>query len=118
MASYADARHNSGAWLVRIEDVDVPRARPRAADAILHALERYGFEWDGPVWRQSSRSDSYEAALARLAARGLAYPCACTRRTLAAQRTSRIGEHVYPGTCRNGMSEPTPATAGTARAPC
>src|SRR5690242_8876048 len=76
MASYADARHNSGAWLVRIEDVDVPRARPRAADAILHALERYGFEWDGPVWRQSSRSDAYEAALARLAARGLAYPCA------------------------------------------
>jgi glutamyl-Q tRNA(Asp) synthetase len=115
MASYADARHNSGAWLVRIEDVDVPRARPRAADAILHALERYGFEWDGPVWRQSSRSDAYEAALARLAARGLAYPCACTRRTLAAQRTSRIGEHVYPGTCRNGMSEPTPATAGTAK---
>ena len=42
-----------GEWLVRIEDVDVPRAREGAADAILRALERYGFTWDGAVVRQS-----------------------------------------------------------------
>jgi len=112
MASYADARHHAGAWLVRIEDVDAPRARARATDAILHALERYGFEWDEPVWRQSSRNEAYEAALAHLAAHGLAYPCVCTRRALAAQPVSRIGERVYPGTCRNGAGE---QTAGTAR---
>lgn len=103
MASYADARRNAGAWLVRIEDVDVPRARPRAADDILRALEGYGFEWDGPVWRQSSRRDAYEAALARLAAAGLAYACVCTRHELAAQPIGRIGERVYPGTCRDGI---------------
>ncbi|HET8875147.1 MAG TPA: tRNA glutamyl-Q(34) synthetase GluQRS [Casimicrobiaceae bacterium] len=103
MASYADARRNAGAWLVRIEDVDVPRARPRAADDILHALEGYGFEWEGPVWRQSSRRDAYEAALARLAAAGLAYACVCTRQALAAQPIGRIGERVYPGTCRDGI---------------
>ena len=103
MASYADARHARGEWLVRIEDVDLPRARPRAADAILHTLARYGFEWDGPVWRQSTRSAAYEAAFAKLASQGLAYRCACTRSELAGQPTSAIGERVYPGTCREGV---------------
>ena len=88
---------------MRIEDVDVPRASPRAADDILHALERYGFEWDGPVWHQSSRSDAYEAALARLVAAGLVYGCVCTRHELAAQPIGPCGERVYPGTCRNGI---------------
>ena len=104
MASYADARAAAGQWLVRIEDVDVPRARPGAADAILSALERLGFEWDAPVWRQSQRRAAYEEALAALRAAGLAYPCACTRRELAANPMGRIGERVYPGTCRDGLA--------------
>ena len=103
MASYADARHHGGAWLVRIEDVDVPRARPHASDAILAALETYGFEWDEDVWRQSTRTSAYSAALAKLAADDAVYACACTRRELAGQRVSAIGERVYPGTCRNGI---------------
>jgi glutamyl-Q tRNA(Asp) synthetase len=103
MASYADARAAGGEWVVRIEDVDTPRARPGAADAILNALERLGFEWDGPVWRQSQREAAYEATLAALASAGLAYRCACTRRERAADPIGRIGERVYPGTCRNGL---------------
>jgi len=104
MASYVDARHRQGAWFVRIEDVDVPRTRPGASDAILHSLERYGLEWDGPVWRQSSRTDAYRGALARLVAGGIAYPCACTRRELSAQPIGPLGERVYPGTCRNDIA--------------
>lgn len=103
MASYADARAAGGEWLVRIEDVDTPRARPGAADAILGELERLGFEWDGPVWRQSQREAAYEAALEALESAGLAYRCACTRRERAADPIGRIGERVYPGTCRNGL---------------
>ena len=83
MASYADARHHGGGWLVRIDDVDLPRARARAADAILASLERYGFEWDDRPWRQSTRTDAYEAALAKLVGNGDAYACTCTRRQLA-----------------------------------
>ena len=105
MASYADARHHGGAWLVRIEDVDVPRARPQAADAILMALEAYGFDWDDDVWRQSTRTSAYCAALAKLVADGAVYACACTRRELADQRVSAIGERVYAGTCRNGTGD-------------
>lgn len=103
LASYCDARAAGGAWLVRIEDVDQPRSRPGAARAILAALERYGFAWDGAVVRQSERTEVYAAALAQLVARGRAYECACTRRELEDAPVGVGGERVYPGTCREGI---------------
>jgi glutamyl-Q tRNA(Asp) synthetase len=103
IASYCDARIAGGAWLVRMEDVDLPRARPGAERSIMNALERYGFEWDGPVVRQSERSALYESALAQLATQGDVYACACTRRDLASAPLGAGGEHVYPGTCRDGI---------------
>jgi glutamyl-Q tRNA(Asp) synthetase len=103
LASCCDARSAGGQWLVRIEDVDTPRTRPGATEAILAALERYGFEWDGAVVRQSERTALYEAALARLVADGEAYACACTRRELESAPLGPGGERVYPGTCRQGI---------------
>ncbi|THF61238.1 tRNA glutamyl-Q(34) synthetase GluQRS [Pseudothauera rhizosphaerae] len=101
--SWLDARSRDGRWLLRIEDLDVPRCVPGAAEDILRTLERFGFDWDGePVW-QSRRQDAYAAALARLKAQGAVYPCACTRRELADSALARDGSHVYPGTCRNGL---------------
>jgi glutamyl-Q tRNA(Asp) synthetase len=88
---------------VRIEDVDVPRARTGAADAILRALERHGFAWDGPVVWQSQRLPAFAEALAALQERGLVYECACTRRELATALIGHLGERVYPGTCRDGI---------------
>jgi len=120
MASYADARAARGEWLVRIEDVDTPRARAGAIDAILNALERFGFEWNGPVWRQSQRQAAYEAALEALASAGLVYRCACTRRERAGDPLGRIGERIYPGTCRNGLDAQRrvrPRTAVRVRVP-
>ena len=87
----------------------MPRARPRAADAILAKLEAYGFEWDEDVWRQSTRTRAYDAALAKLAGGDAVYACACTRRDLADQRVSAIGERLYPGTCRNGIGNRDPS---------
>ena len=103
MASYVDARAVDGEWLVRIEDVDAPRARQGAADAVLATLERLGFEWDGPVWRQSERTHRYAEALDRLRARSLVYACACTRGERAGDPRGRIGERIYPGVCRGGI---------------
>jgi glutamyl-Q tRNA(Asp) synthetase len=114
LASYCDARAAGGEWLVRIEDVDAPRAHPAADSAILETLERYGFEWDGEVVCQSRRSAAYEAALAQLQAAGHAYECACTRRELGAAPLSASGERVYPGTCRDGV--PQDRAARTQRA--
>ena len=103
LASYCDARAVGGQWLLRIEDVDAPRAREGAEGQILAALERYGFAWDGGIARQSDRTPLYAEALARLRADGHAYACACTRRELEIAPLGIAGERVYPGTCREGI---------------
>ena len=104
VASYCDARAAGGEWLLRIEDVDTPRRRPDAEAQILAALERYGFEWDGEIVRQSDRISLYDDALARLRDAGWVYACECSRRALVAAPLGVAGEHVYPGTCRAGLS--------------
>lgn len=104
LASYCDARHAQGEWLVRIEDVDAPRSRPDAERDILAALDRYGFRHDGEVVRQSERTALYDRALDKLAAAGLVYRCACSRRDLEGTPVNAIGERVYPGTCRDGIA--------------
>ncbi|MFN3325600.1 MAG: tRNA glutamyl-Q(34) synthetase GluQRS [Bryobacteraceae bacterium] len=96
-ASYLDARSRGGAWLVRMEDVDLPRVQPGAAELILRTLERFGFEWDGGVMYQSERTGAYREALDRLRAAGQAFPCGCTRKEV-----SEAGQR-YPGTCRAGL---------------
>ena len=88
-----DARANHGRWLVRIEDLDTPRVVPGSADRILRTLEGFGFQWDGEVVYQSTRTPSYEAALETLERRGLTFPCSCSRAQLA-------DEERYPGHCR------------------
>jgi glutamyl-Q tRNA(Asp) synthetase len=103
-ASYLDARAHAGRWLVRIEDVDGPRSERGAADRILRTLERFGFEWDGEILRQSDRSEEYRAALQSLQHRGLTFECTCSRSQLE-------DEHRYPGTCRELARPAAPDTA-------
>ena len=105
VASCCDARAVGGSWRVRIEDVDAPRARRGAERAILAALERYGFAWDGSVVRQSERTGLYAAALERLRSPNAVYACACTRRENASAPLGAGGERVYRGTCRNGIPD-------------
>lgn len=105
VASWLDARAAGGEWLVRMEDLDTPRCAPGAASAILRTLEECGLHWDGEVEYQSRRLPLYREALDRLIARGLAYPCACTRREIADSVVARrpTGETPYPGTCRDRL---------------
>lgn len=114
LASYCDARAADGEWIVRIEDVDTPRARPGSERSILATLERYGFEWDGPVIRQSERTALYSAALEELQAQGELYACACARRELETAPIGAGGERVYPGTCRAGVRTAHPRRAARA----
>jgi glutamyl-Q tRNA(Asp) synthetase len=102
-ASYLQARRQRGHWLLRIEDIDPPREQPGAVHRILAALERYGFEWDGPVIYQSSSHSAHEAALGRLLDAGHAYACGCSRSDLADAPRGPLGI-IYPGTCRAGCS--------------
>jgi glutamyl-Q tRNA(Asp) synthetase len=104
LASWLDARAHGGEWLVRIEDLDPPREVPGAAQRILRQLAAFGLESDRPVVWQSARGAAYAAALERLKAAGLAYPCTCTRAEVAAaSRAAGLPEGVYPGTCASGL---------------
>ncbi|MGB5332408.1 MAG: tRNA glutamyl-Q(34) synthetase GluQRS [Woeseiaceae bacterium] len=101
VASYLQAKVHDGQWLLRIEDIDPPREQPGATDAILKALDRYGFEWHGDVIYQSGSRQAHEEALQSLLDRALAYRCGCSRRDLADAPRGALGT-IYPGTCRNG----------------
>lgn len=82
VASYLDARHNQGQWLVRIEDLDPPRQPEGTTQLILSTLEQHGLYWDGDIRLQSSRNNSYQAALEVLQQQKMAFPCQCSRRQL------------------------------------
>ncbi len=103
VGSFLEARSRGGEWLVRMEDLDLPRVVPGAADGILRTLEAFGLHWDGPVLAQSARDEAYRAALAELEKLGAVYPCACTRKEIADSALGGIDGPVYPGTCRGGL---------------
>ncbi|TXI23759.1 MAG: tRNA glutamyl-Q(34) synthetase GluQRS [Roseateles sp.] len=109
LASWLDARAHDGRWLVRIEDVDLPRCPPGTAELILGQLAALGLHADEPPVWQSQRGALYQQALQRLIAADEAYGCACTRAEIAAAYEARLGprpkhgELIYPGTCRAGI---------------
>ncbi|MFL6206282.1 MAG: tRNA glutamyl-Q(34) synthetase GluQRS [Acidimicrobiales bacterium] len=96
-ARSADAR-----FLLRMEDLDPVTSSPEHEAGQRADLAAIGLDWDGAVVRQSERRRTHEAALALLAARGLTYPCFCSRREI---REAASAPHAtpgaYPGTCRN-----------------
>ncbi len=121
LASWLDARAHGGNWLVRIEDVDQARCVAGADAGILRQLAVCGLHPDEPPQWQSHRAALYQAALDRLVAEGLAYPCACSRKGIEealrarARERPRHAELVYPGTCRDGL-DGRPARAWRFRA--
>lgn len=100
VASYADARHHQGRWLVRIEDVDEGRRRDEAEEQILHMLRALGMHWDAAPERQSERKTHYADHLARLIESDRAFRCNCSRKQIANSATVGLDGPVYPGTCR------------------
>ena len=106
LEGWRGAREAGGRFLLRIEDIDSTRCRLEYEAAILEDLRWLGLDWDGPVRRQSEHLDDYRAALVRLEAEGLLYPCFCTRREIQAEVAGAGGAPQgelgapYPGTCR------------------
>ncbi len=110
--SWLDARLAGAEWLLRLDDLDTPRVRPGASEAILHDLQVLGLAWDGPVVRQSDRRGLYAGVLQALRRSGALYPCRCSRRLLAVGSAPHGGWPLYPGTCRRPV-----ATTGKAWGP-
>ncbi len=101
------ARQAGGRFVLRLEDIDHTRCRADYTAAIVEDLAWLGLDWDGPVRRQSEHFADYRAALARIEAEGLLYPCFCTRRGIQAEIARAGGAPQgetgapYPGTCRH-----------------
>ncbi|MFO7630352.1 MAG: tRNA glutamyl-Q(34) synthetase GluQRS [Prochlorococcaceae cyanobacterium] len=99
--SWLAARSRAGAWLLRLDDLDTPRNRPGAEEAIVADLTWLGLHWDGPLWRQSERLGLYGSVLSALRRGGHLYPCRCSRRLLADISAPHGAPPLYPGTCRD-----------------
>lgn len=101
LLAYLSARSQGGKFLLRIEDLDVPRCPKRLSDQCIEDLRWLGFVWDEPPLYQSERTGVYEQVFADLQKRGLVYPCFCTRAQLHAALAPNLGDHepVYSGTC-------------------
>ncbi|OYW74798.1 MAG: tRNA glutamyl-Q(34) synthetase GluQRS [Verrucomicrobia bacterium 12-59-8] len=106
-ALFAQEKAAGGRFLIRLEDIDGTRARPEYEGAIFEDLAWLGLEWEEPVRRQSDHFADYRAALVKLEASGVLYPCFCTRREIQ-EEIARAGNApqgpdgpLYPGTCRN-----------------
>jgi len=100
------ARVDGGRFLVRVEDLDPVASREALVAEHLDDLAALGLDHDGPVLRQSDAEARarHDAALDRLDAAGLLYPCFCTRREVAEAVQAAHGprpEGAYPGTCRD-----------------
>jgi glutamyl-tRNA synthetase len=135
LLAWLSARSGGGRFVMRVEDLDPQRSKPELEQRQLDDLRWLGLDWDegpdvgGPhgPYRQSERSELYEAALARLEV----YPCTCTRRELRELVLGRPRQHrsssderhhpgppgdavsaphgaepIYPGTCAGGPSHP------------
>lgn len=108
MQARALADAHDGRCLLRIEDIDVVRARSGEWVQLMEEdLNWLGIQFDGEVMVQSRRFDVYAEVLQKLREMGLLYPCFCTRAEIKAQIAemgraphSSLG-YLYPGTCRH-----------------
>ncbi|MGB0680378.1 MAG: tRNA glutamyl-Q(34) synthetase GluQRS [Polyangiales bacterium] len=129
LVAWLRARQARGQFMLRVEDLDAPRTQPGSEARILADLRWLGLDWDeGPdvggacgPYRQSERDALYQVALGTLRAQGLAYPCTCSRQDIARVSQAPHGlEELgrrYPGTCRQGPTQPGRPEAWRFRTP-
>ncbi len=105
LASWVDARHHHGLWLLRVEDIDPPREVTGASAAIIKSLQQHGLHWDGDVSYQSRHAARFDDALQQLRNASRLYACQCTRKQLRSEAVANASR-AYPGHCRElGLRE-------------
>ncbi|MFM7751756.1 MAG: tRNA glutamyl-Q(34) synthetase GluQRS [Opitutaceae bacterium] len=102
-----------GELLLRNDDLDRDRCRPEFVEAMREDLAWLGLRWREPMISQSARLPAYRAALERLHAAGLVFPCTRSRRdVLEAAGAPHEGgvddEPVYPAAFRPPAGTPPP----------
>ncbi len=110
LLAWLSARAAGGRVVLRIEDLDPGRSSPDMARRIEEDFLFLGLDWDeggsrgGPhaPYFQSQRTAWYTELYEKLRARGLVYPCFCSRAALHAAEAPHTadGEPLYTGRCR------------------
>jgi len=101
--SWLYAKHNKGAFVLRIEDTDRERSTDEAVQVILDGMKWLGLEHDEGPFYQTQRFDRYKEVIEQLLAAGHAYRCTCSK-----ERVDKIREEAmsqgkkprYDGHCR------------------
>lgn len=99
--------------LLRNDDLDAIRFRLDFVATMLEDLHWLGLRWVEPVVAQSARRNRYRAALEKLHAAGLIFPCIRTRRDVqeaigAPHEGAADDEPVYPPQFRPAAGAPLP----------
>lgn len=103
---WAFARHNSGDFILRIEDTDVERSSQEAVDVIIEGMAWLGLDWDEGPFYQMQRIDRYRDVLKQLLDTGLAYPCYMSEAELNRLRDQQMANKEKPR--YNGLWRPEP----------
>jgi nondiscriminating glutamyl-tRNA synthetase len=105
------ARHDDGAFVLRIEDTDAERSKPEYERQLIEDLSWFGLDWNegpdkgGPFgpYRQSERGAIYSEYAVKLIGQGDAYYCFCSAEQLEAEREEEMKagrQPRYSGRCR------------------
>ena len=119
LVAWLVAKSQGGRMVLRVEDLDRERSKPRFVSDVQRDFESLGLTWDEGPYFQHDRDEAYRSAFDALAGRNLVYPCFCTRADLHAASAPHRGEKtVYPGTCRSlSADERSARAAATGRVP-
>jgi len=74
--AYLLAKHESGDFILRIEDTDQKREVEGSVDALKATMKKFGLEWD-EFYAQSDRLDKYKTSAQKLVLEGHAFYCEC-----------------------------------------
>src|SRR5579859_7972083 len=80
--SWAYARKNGGAFILRIEDTDVERSTAESTQAILDAMHWLGLDYDEGPFYQMQRLTRYREVAQQLIEAGHAYHCYANKEEL------------------------------------
>jgi glutamyl-Q tRNA(Asp) synthetase len=105
------ALESRGRLLLRMEDTDITRCKPEFVIAAAEDLAWLGIRFEKPYRIQSEHMADYQAALEKLKALDLLYPCTCSRQAKNRAVVDRAitdpdGVPLYPQTCRRHGAKP------------
>lgn len=98
------AKHDSGTFILRIEDTDQERSDEKYTESLQDNLHWFGVFWQegpkvggdyGPYW-QSQRQDIYAEYYKELEEKGLIYPCFCSDSELNLARKIQLSRGQAP----------------------